>query len=150
MFCPVPPRFTTVPRDTRVPAGSSPQIRCAAFGDPLPTFLWTKRIPFSSLPKHFKIYPSGDLSIKEVKKSDEGPYVCMASNVIGSVSHEITLSVYGTSSAVPKLASEFCGGSKGRGGEGRGGKSYVHDITAWWTPYSMFFYLSFQAKTKYI
>ena len=39
---------------------------------------------------------------------------------------------------------------KGREGKGREGKSYVHDITAWWTPYSMFFYLSFQAKTKYI
>lgn len=47
----------------------------------------------SNQPKRISVLPSGTLSVSDIKRSDTGIYICVASNTEGSETLEIQLSV---------------------------------------------------------
>ncbi|XP_044574410.1 Down syndrome cell adhesion molecule-like protein Dscam2 isoform X3 [Cotesia glomerata] len=72
-------------------------IPCVAYANPPPTNRWyfkrdQREEPIDEISGHYKIR-DGCLTIQTVQESDAGTYVCTASNVEGSASFEIRLSV---------------------------------------------------------
>ncbi|ELU11868.1 hypothetical protein CAPTEDRAFT_50302, partial [Capitella teleta] len=72
-------------------------IVCLAFGIPKPQILWLKdSIPVDLTDPRLTLLESGSLQIREIKKSDEGQYECVAINELGSAhSHPGKLYVKG-------------------------------------------------------
>ena len=79
---------------TRLPSS----LHCPAGGDPAPTVTWTFGSqtfpPASSTPRITVTNGNQSISFTETAKSDEGVYVCTASNALLSVSMAISLVVY--------------------------------------------------------
>ena len=67
--------------------GETIGLACAASGTPQPTLTWT----FSS--SFLQPQNDGTLIIRAVTKSDEGMYVCTASNINGRVAKTATVTV---------------------------------------------------------
>ncbi|XP_062505173.1 basement membrane-specific heparan sulfate proteoglycan core protein-like isoform X2 [Corticium candelabrum] len=81
------PTFTVIPQSMTVLEGETIGLACAASGTPQPTLTWT----FSS--SFLQPQNDGTLIIRAVTKSDEGMYVCTASNINGRVAKTATVTV---------------------------------------------------------
>ncbi|GBL99245.1 Transposon Ty3-G Gag-Pol polyprotein [Araneus ventricosus] len=96
-----PPRWTTEPPHTEAVLGSDVILNCVADGFPKPQILWkraedTLQSDYNTLltDAHIHTLPNGSLSIRNVEKTDEGYYMCQATNGIGSgISTVISLNV---------------------------------------------------------
>lgn len=90
------PEFTRLLQDQTVGDGEQLQLSCQVKGDPEPQISWTKngQVITSSDVIDLK-YKKGTatLTINEVFPEDEGIYVCVATNSIGSVNTKSKLTV---------------------------------------------------------
>ncbi|QQP41481.1 Roundabout, partial [Caligus rogercresseyi] len=80
-----PPYFTSRPTDITALAGDDVLLSCQAHGDPYPDVQWHRRGPDIDIHKA-KI-------LENVHPSDEGVYICEATNVRGSISSSAKLSI---------------------------------------------------------
>jgi hypothetical protein len=74
------------PVDADVEAGRSVTFRCTFEGDPPPRIRWLKDdipVPLTTGEK-YEVSGDGSLRVKDARRSDEGVYECVASNVAGS------------------------------------------------------------------
>ncbi|GFQ77884.1 down syndrome cell adhesion molecule homolog [Trichonephila clavata] len=96
-----PPRWTTEPPHTEAVLGSDVILNCVADGFPKPQIQWkraedTLQSDYNTLltDAHIHTLLNGSLSIRNVEKTDEGFYMCQATNGIGSgISTVISLNV---------------------------------------------------------
>ncbi|KAK2540204.1 Hmcn1 [Columba guinea] len=90
----VPPKIQRGPRVLKAQAGQRVDIPCSAQGIPPPTVAWFRaRGAVPTGDGQFSHSPDGALSISNVQLPDAGVYKCVASNVAGSDTSEITLQV---------------------------------------------------------
>ena len=78
-------------------AGSSAVLDCTSIGNPAPTITWTMNSApvISAGESRIQQAPNNSLLISEVLVSDEGSYLCQATNTAGTESATIELVVYG-------------------------------------------------------
>lgn len=81
------PTFTIRPRSVTVTEGETVRLQCSASGTPTPVLSWT--IGTSNLQPN----SDGTLTIRPIRKSDEGTYVCTVSNVNGQKQTSATVTV---------------------------------------------------------
>ncbi|OPJ77524.1 hemicentin-1 isoform B [Patagioenas fasciata monilis] len=90
----VPPKIQRGPRVLKAQAGQRVDIPCSAQGIPPPAVTWFRaRGAVPTGDGQFSHSPDGALSISNVQPPDAGVYKCVASNVAGSDTSEITLQV---------------------------------------------------------
>ena len=98
-------------KSTFIPTGSDLLLRCEANGDPPLTLRWTKadRVIEETTRFHQVLVPSKsqggggnvlqhqvlELNVSRVQLSDDGVYICLASNEFGSDAEEIRVFVKG-------------------------------------------------------
>lgn len=70
-------------------------LTCRARGNPRPIIEWSKEGLPLNLDSHYKVMPSGDLYIREVRIVDHGTYRCRATNRAGGVAASTRLIVTG-------------------------------------------------------
>ena len=98
--------FRNMPFDTQVAEGERAVLHCAPpRGNPAPQVKWLKDGQYieddtnslvSTGNSRLEVAPSGDLVLHRVTKTDEGDYVCRASNMVGTKDSESArLSVHG-------------------------------------------------------
>ena len=87
-----PPYFLQRPADIVSVAGSDIFLACQVGGDPGPAVKWTRQGK-DELPDTIQIIPEQGLSIKNLHPSDQGMYLCHASNKAGSISANAMLRV---------------------------------------------------------
>lgn len=51
--------------------------------------------PIVSSP-HLQVYENGSLNIQEAEETDSGYYLCQASNIVGTISKVVKVTVHGT------------------------------------------------------
>ena len=73
--------ITQKPPSTVAEVGENVIFPCQATGLPLPTITW--RRAFGSLPKGKTAVVDGNLTIRNIAKTDKGDYVCSAKNLLG-------------------------------------------------------------------
>ena len=76
-----PPTFVTRPTDHMSLAGEDVLLACQVGGDPQPDVQWRRQDRDIDIEK-VKIIPGKGLRIDSVHPSDEGVYVCEASNLV--------------------------------------------------------------------
>ncbi|XP_069506922.1 peroxidasin homolog [Ambystoma mexicanum] len=83
---PTKPIFVNQPQDTEVLVGESITLECGVSGHPRPHIIWTSNTGsrLADDPR-FTSTPSGGLYIKKVTFSEQGQYICNATNSEGSV-----------------------------------------------------------------
>ena len=77
--------------------GSRAILDCVATGSPIPIVSWFRdsiSLPNPAIPR-IQQAPNNSLLISGVEKSDEGEYVCQASNAAGVATVTVELTVYG-------------------------------------------------------
>ena len=84
--------------DLVVNVGDHVSLTCKASGDPEPVITWIKDDIRVTSANRFVLQPSGELSIREIGKSDEGNYKCVAKNEVGSDVKIVRVVVRGTKS----------------------------------------------------
>ncbi|XP_078691032.1 protein sidekick-2-like isoform X2 [Branchiostoma floridae x Branchiostoma belcheri] len=105
----IAPNIIDPPAPTSVVDGSVARMRCSAEGAPRPTITWYKGAAVlgsvtltddvqvgstdGPVSGRFMVLQSGELLISPARKEDSGSYRCTASNSIGSVSANATLTV---------------------------------------------------------
>ena len=92
MFVTEPPYFLQRPEDVVSVAGSDLILACQVGGDPTPVVRWKKQ-GRDSLPESVSVKPHQGLSILNLHPSDQGMYICSASNKAGSVTASAMLRV---------------------------------------------------------
>ncbi|OWK57262.1 Hemicentin-1 [Lonchura striata] len=84
------------PIEVSVIAGEDVTLPCEVRSLPPPIITWAKEMqlisPFS--PRH-TFLPSGSMKISETQVSDNGMYICVATNIAGNVTQSVKLSVHG-------------------------------------------------------
>lgn len=88
----VRPYFNKEPQDVVALLGKKVVFQCVAEGEPLPTLTWNRedgKMPIGRA----RIADDKSLIIENVQTSDEGIYVCSATNVVGSISAKASLVV---------------------------------------------------------
>ena len=73
--------ITQKPSSIVAEVGENVIFPCQATGLPLPTITW--RRAFGSLPKGKTAVVDGNLTIRNITKTDKGDYVCSAKNLLG-------------------------------------------------------------------
>ena len=86
-------RLTSSPRNTTVVQNNNVELSCQATGSPKPSITWHKK-GGGQMPASYSVV-NGNLQIIGVKKSEEGFYVCTASNVLGFQQAEAKMTVNG-------------------------------------------------------
>ncbi|NXE93182.1 HMCN1 protein, partial [Menura novaehollandiae] len=90
----VPPRIQRGPRVLKVQAGQRVEIPCSAQGVPAPSVTWFRgRSAVPTDGGQFLQSQNGALSISSVQLPDAGIYQCVATNVAGSDTVEVTVQV---------------------------------------------------------
>ncbi|OXA55481.1 Down syndrome cell adhesion molecule-like protein Dscam2, partial [Folsomia candida] len=89
----IPPKWILEPRDVNVSAGHSLSLQCRTEGHPTPSITW-KRATAGMQPGDYKDilsptgssspFANGTIRFDQVRKSDEGNYLCEARNDVGS------------------------------------------------------------------
>lgn len=88
------PYITLAPEDQILKIGSYVVMECEATGQPTPTIMWkVNGQPVDSSSRMFFGNQNTELHIEQIKESDEGTYVCVAENSIGSTEAEATITV---------------------------------------------------------
>ncbi|XP_014677884.1 PREDICTED: contactin-like [Priapulus caudatus] len=72
--------------------GDNVRLECFAHGDPIPRYNWT-RVGGPLPPKHYKLSYDKVLVVPNVQPSDEGIYVCEASNTKGKKEERVLLTI---------------------------------------------------------
>ncbi|CAL1281786.1 unnamed protein product [Larinioides sclopetarius] len=89
----VPPQWTVEPKNVSVVLGHKVWIDCAAVGFPAPSILWKKLLHTESSTGDFTYvhsnprahrFNNGTLVLSDVEESDEGSYLCQATNGIAA------------------------------------------------------------------
>ncbi|BHF65091.1 Roundabout 1 [Sparganum proliferum] len=87
------PWFEVAPSDQQVKVGEDVEFHCIADGDPKPSILW-RRDGGLYIPDDRAILKDGrNLRILQVRREDEGIYVCKAENLVGGIDASAKLSV---------------------------------------------------------
>ena len=73
--------ITKTPSSIVAEVGENVRLQCKATGLPIPTITW--RRAFGSLPKGKTSATDGNLTIRNIAKTDKGDYVCSAKNFLG-------------------------------------------------------------------
>lgn len=103
-----PPRITGISKPSEISAGRSVLLRCQATGSPEPTISWIApnedvyRLNSDNF-KGVNVDENGDLLIQNLKKSDEGKYICQASSNTGDQKNNV---VQVSTTVTVKAASE--------------------------------------------
>ena len=87
-----PPYFVRHPSNQTVLAGQDVLLACQVGGDPAPDIHWRRKESDINLDK-VKILQGQGLRIESVHPSDEGLYICTASNLMGTISTMASLKV---------------------------------------------------------
>lgn len=88
------PRFVRQPQDKYVSVNEDVRFRCIVTGDPTPVIIWRREDGSQLGPsQRTKILPDKSLLIERVQLSDEGKYVCNASNSAGRLEAVAKLTV---------------------------------------------------------
>ena len=83
------PRFTIkLPVKVVARVGDSLGLNCSATGDPQPIISWKKQ--GAQLPVGWSQMTNGTLVIRNLKKGDEGNYICVATSVGVSIVETVT------------------------------------------------------------
>lgn len=80
------------PQDVEALAGQRVTFKCVVEGDPAPKVMWRRddgKLPIGRV----SIQNDNSLQIESVQPSDEGLYICVAENVVGSISAKASLVV---------------------------------------------------------
>ncbi|RZF34069.1 hypothetical protein LSTR_LSTR015502 [Laodelphax striatellus] len=88
-----PPRILLRPYPILAPVGTSIELPCKADGDPVPVISWTRDGVKIATDKTHKISPLGSLRLYNISLQDSGLYSCIATNTLGEVFADGTLSV---------------------------------------------------------
>ncbi|XP_037820569.1 papilin isoform X5 [Lucilia sericata] len=88
--------------DVQTPMGGIAVLRCFATGNPAPNVTWSRNnVVVDTNQGRYVLTSSGDLTIVQVRQTDSGSYVCVASNGLGEpVRREVELQVTVPVSAV--------------------------------------------------
>lgn len=73
-------------------------LSCPAEGQPTPTIQWTP--PDGLNPNSYRMEANGDLTVFSAVAQSMGPYTCMATNSVGSMSSQIEVVVRGRCNAI--------------------------------------------------
>ncbi|XP_055948498.1 hemicentin-1-like isoform X2 [Argiope bruennichi] len=87
------PEISTSENDFEAVEGSSAILPCEVKGDPKPAIIWFKNGIELISDRNFAIENDGSLKIRNVVESDEGEYVCSATNIVGTSDQVFRLSV---------------------------------------------------------
>ncbi|XP_017062546.1 papilin isoform X2 [Drosophila ficusphila] len=81
--------------DVHAAIGGIAVLRCFATGNPAPNITWSLRnLVINTNKGRYVLTPNGDLTIVQVRQTDDGTYVCVASNGLGDpVRREVALQV---------------------------------------------------------
>ncbi|EDV43612.1 uncharacterized protein Dana_GF16440, isoform A [Drosophila ananassae] len=81
--------------DVQTSIGGIAVLRCFATGNPAPNVTWSlKNVVIDTNQGRYVLTSSGDLTIVQVRQTDDGTYVCVASNGLGDpVRREVVLQV---------------------------------------------------------
>lgn len=101
------PTFLKTPMDLTIRTGAMARLECAAEGHPPPQIAWQKDggtdFP-AARERRMHVMPEDEvLFIADVKIEDMGLYSCMAQNIAGSISVNVTLTVLETPSFIRPL-----------------------------------------------
>ncbi|XP_053178575.1 hemicentin-1 [Scomber japonicus] len=89
----VPPVISSETQEYLAPVDSSVTLQCQADGSPSPSVTWHKDGQPLSESVRERVLSSGSLQIAFIQPSDTGRYTCIAANVAGTVSLEMSLTV---------------------------------------------------------
>nr|XP_033774223.1 leucine-rich repeats and immunoglobulin-like domains protein 2 [Geotrypetes seraphini] len=94
------PSFLKTPMDLTIRTGAMARLECAAEGHPMPQIAWQKDggtdFP-AARERRMHVMPEDEVFfIADVKIEDMGQYSCMAQNIAGSISANVTLTVLET------------------------------------------------------
>lgn len=86
-------RGAVIPPHITVIQGENAQLTCRASGVPKPTITWQRK-DGSPMPLQHSVV-MGVLLVKNIRKKEEGTFVCNATNTLGSKSFEAVVTVNG-------------------------------------------------------
>ncbi len=89
--------IVSISQDMVVNVGDQVSLTCVTQGDPKPLITWVKDDIRVTNGNRFVLHASGELSIKEIGKNDEGNYQCVAKNDVGSDIKTVRVVVRGNS-----------------------------------------------------
>lgn len=117
-------RFIEQPSDVIINEGSRVVLQCSAVGEPWPSIFWQRvGMLLPLLPNNYyfgrRLYVtrSGNLEISDIKKTDEGRYLCQAFNLNGDRKvATANLTVIGPTDFLPSISSGLSNHSVEEGG----------------------------------
>ena len=88
------PSFISIEKKVRTIEGSSAILSCQANGIPLPEIFWKKQdANLTADGDKFNQSLLGDLTINDIKMSDQGTYKCIATNLYGTIETSVEMEV---------------------------------------------------------
>ena len=92
----VPPSVRALETSVTIVQGSSVTLTCVATGDPTPVQSWSRNGVTVTTDGRYQISENGSvLTVQGVQETDEGEFMCHASNAAGVDSATISLNVIG-------------------------------------------------------
>ncbi|XP_020811199.1 papilin isoform X5 [Drosophila serrata] len=94
--------------DVQTSIGGIAVLRCFATGNPAPNITWSlKNVVIDTTQGRYVLTSNGDLTIVQVRQTDDGTYVCVASNGLGEpvrreVALQVTVNVHAVVALDPK------------------------------------------------
>ena len=91
------PFFTSKPRNLSASEGSDVLLECSASGQPTPKISWDKAEVkgTAGFQQRYQQLTNGSLLLHDLRSEDSGHFTCVATNSVGSVRADATLSVIG-------------------------------------------------------
>ncbi|CAM1324704.1 ROBO1 (predicted) [Pycnogonum litorale] len=104
----VKPHFKKVPQEVTVITNDNVRLQCQAGGDPEPIITWRRQDGKMPIGRSM-IADDKSLRIRHVTPSDEGIYVCDATNIVGMVSATVNLVVHSKPTILGKPVNQKVG-----------------------------------------